>query len=48
MLSKAKKEGQKSKAIEHYEEFLTLWKDSEPGLPEVEDAKKTLGGLKSR
>jgi len=36
----------KGKAIEHYEKFLSLWKDADPGLPEVEDAKERLDGLK--
>jgi len=38
--------GWKGKAIEHYEKFLTLWKDADPGITEVEDAKKTLATLK--
>jgi tetratricopeptide (TPR) repeat protein len=39
--------GNTSQAIEHYEKFLTLWKDADPGLPEVDVAKKRLAGLKS-
>jgi len=38
--------GQKARAIEHCEKFLSLWKDADPGLTEVEDAKKRLAGLK--
>ena len=38
--------GDTSKAIENYEKFLSLWKDADPGLPEVDDAKKRLVGLK--
>jgi hypothetical protein len=34
-------------AIEHYEKFLSLWKDTDPGLPEVEDTKERLTELKS-
>jgi tetratricopeptide (TPR) repeat protein len=38
--------GDRGKAIEHYEKFLDLWKDADPGIAEVEDAKKMLGELK--
>jgi tetratricopeptide (TPR) repeat protein len=39
-------QGETSKAIENYEKFLDLWKDADPGIAEVEDAKKRLAGLK--
>lgn len=35
-----------SKAIEHYEKFLSLWKDADPDFPEVEDAKERLAALR--
>jgi hypothetical protein len=35
----------KTIAIEHYEKFLNLWKDADPGIAEVEDARKRLVGL---
>ncbi|MFX0203136.1 MAG: tetratricopeptide repeat protein, partial [Candidatus Hodarchaeota archaeon] len=37
--------GWKGKAIEQYEKFLDLWKDADPGIAEVEDAKKRLNAL---
>ena len=40
-------QGNSTKAIEHYEKFLDLWKDADPGMAEVEDAKTRLAGLKS-
>ena len=36
------------KAIENYEKFIDLWKDADKGLPELEEAKKRLAGLKSK
>jgi serine/threonine protein kinase/Flp pilus assembly protein TadD len=37
--------GEPAKAIEKYEYFLNLWKDADPGIAEVEDARKRLSGL---
>ncbi len=36
-----------SKAIVHYKKFLTFLGDADPGITEVEDARKRLAGLKS-
>ncbi|MBA7672514.1 Photosystem I assembly protein Ycf3 [subsurface metagenome] len=41
-------QGKKAKAVEHYEKFLDLWKDADPGIYEVEDAKNKLVGLESQ
>jgi tetratricopeptide (TPR) repeat protein len=38
--------GWTGKAIEHYEKFLDLWKDADPGIAEVDDARERLAGLK--
>lgn len=39
--------GWEGKAIEHYKKFLDLWKDADPGLSEVEDARAKLAELKN-
>ena len=40
------KKGLALKAKENFNRFLDLWKDADPGQPEVEDAKTHLAGLK--
>ncbi|MGB2990501.1 MAG: protein kinase, partial [Candidatus Zixiibacteriota bacterium] len=42
------KSGWNSKAVEKYEEFLEIWKDADPGIPEVEDARERVARLKSK
>ncbi|MDH4197714.1 MAG: tetratricopeptide repeat protein, partial [Candidatus Aminicenantes bacterium] len=41
----AEQKGLKDRARENYRKFLDLWKDADPGLRVVEDAKKRLGAL---
>jgi serine/threonine protein kinase/tetratricopeptide (TPR) repeat protein len=42
------KKGQKTRARENLEKFLGQWKDADPGLPEVEDARQRLRVLKAQ
>jgi tetratricopeptide (TPR) repeat protein len=41
------KSGWTNKAIQQYEEFLDIWKDADPGIREIEDAKERLDSLRS-
>jgi tetratricopeptide (TPR) repeat protein len=37
--------GWKGKAIDRFEKFLTLWKNADPGLPEVADTRERVAAL---
>jgi len=38
---------EEDKAIEYYKKFLDLWKDANPGITKVEEARERVAGLKS-
>jgi serine/threonine protein kinase/Tfp pilus assembly protein PilF len=41
----AEKQGRRAEAIEHFRKFLELWRDADPGFPEVDDANARLAAL---
>jgi tetratricopeptide (TPR) repeat protein len=42
------RKGWKGKAIEHYRKFLDFWKDADPGIKEIEDARNRMAELQVR
>jgi hypothetical protein len=42
----AEQQGDRGSAVENYRKFLDLWKDADPGIPEVQDANQSLNKLK--
>ena len=41
-------QGNTAKAIKNYSKFLALWKDADPGIPEVEEAGKRLKTIQNK
>ena len=37
-----------AKIINHFEKFLDLWKNADPGIAKVDDARERLAGIQNR